>query len=453
MLCLMTLAGQGQADSSAAENDTTNQPGQVAMPSDTNNVALAIADTVDPQENDSLLVADYPDSAFFKAQNFAFNEEYDKADNILKKLNKTYPQNLDFWLFRARMNSWRKNYNPARRQVSRVIALDSSRTEAYKVLANVERYDEKYDTAIGICKYALKKIPKDEFFMVTQAQAEAKAMYYQDALKSVNKGLDAHPDNEELQDLKVFLLNQLFQEGIAVGAGIDYFTADFDPWINTMVQYGHFTNIGPLIGRVNMARRFGDLYGAQLEFDFYPRINRRQYFYLNAGWSPTAIFPLWRFGAEYYSMLPGSKHWEGSAGIRNLIFGVNNSTFMITGSLGYYWNDNYLQFRPFFINEEGGIGSSYNLVYRHFNKGMGDYWQLTAGFGNIPDQEIISVQGVVGRQITNLQNYYVGYAIQKIVSEKLYVRGDLKFTRQEKFSDPNNFLNIISMFVTLGYRM
>lgn len=82
-------------------------------------------------------------------------------------------------------------------------------------------------------------------------------------------------------------------------------------------ELSHRFDFGPVIGRVNQARRFGES-GTQLEVDAYPRIGRGMYLYANAGVSQQRIFPRQRFGAELYKNLPNAL--ETSLGFRQLNF-------------------------------------------------------------------------------------------------------------------------------------
>ena len=125
---------------------------------------------------------------------------------------------------------------------------------------------------------------------------------------------------------------------------------------------------------------------------------------------------------------------------------------MYTGSLGYYWKNEYISFRPFFINDMNGWGSTYNLLYRKFYSGMGDYFQITLGGGAVPDERIFAITNAINDNYL-LDNQYIGFAYQKLVSPKFYTRIDLVLTRQENFSQQNDYLNIITLGLTLGYRL
>lgn len=423
VLLLSTLAGQAQVSDTAV---TTGQ-------------------------GDTLVVSALPDSAFAQARELAFAEEYQKAEKILQVNLIRFPENNDYRLFLARVMSWQKKYDTARTLLQEVLERDSASVPAFDLLATVERYAGNYERAISLSDSGLKDRPKSEPLLTNKAQSQVGLLDYPEALTTVDSALQIHPDNKELQQLQLFLLNQLIAEGLAAGVGLDYFTRVNSPWLNGLLQYGKFTDVGMMIGRVNYARRFGDQ-GLQFEIDAYPQLGKGRYLYLNVGYSPSALFPTWRFGGEYFSML-GDTRLEGSLGFRHLIFSDTNQVTMYTGSLGYYFGDNFIQFRPFLIDQPQGWGSSYNFLYRHFMSGMGDYLQATAGFGFVPDERILNIGGVIGPDLYTLRSQYLGFAYQKLLNEQAYVRADLTLTNQEQFNNPGNFYQIISLFFTIGYRL
>ena len=151
-----------------------------------------------------------------------------------------------------------------------------------------------------------------------------------------------------------------------------------DPWQLISLEYLRRGTPGVLVARVNYANRF-DLSGLQYEVDVYPLIGERAYAYLNYGYSSDALFPEHRVGGEYFQGLPGG--WEVSAGVRHLRF--DESVTLYTGSIGKYWGNNWLSFRPWVRSLDGELSTSGRLSYRHFGPaGREDYWQVSVGTGS-----------------------------------------------------------------------
>lgn len=409
----------------------------------------AQTDSLDQAPEEDIYISSLPDSAFLQARNFAYDRDFEKARVILDFLVRNYPDNPDYSLFNLRTFIWDKQYDSARVLVQGILDKDSMQLTARELQAQIERYDGRYGRAIKLSEAGIRDFEEDEFFVVNKVQSLTENNQYRRALAYIDTAEKSYPSNKEISQVKTFLLNQFIADGVAIGGQLDYFTSDIRPWFGAFGQVGRMTENGVIVGRVNFGRR-QLRNGYQFEVDAYPRISKRRYFYLNAGYSPSSLFPLVRFGAEYFSMF-GESSWEWSAGLRYLDF-RSNQVRMYTGTLGKYWGNHYLNFRPFFINDRVGWGSSYNLLYRRFFSGQGDYFQLTAGAGAVPNQRIIEISSGLGLQTFNLSNQYLGLAYQRLVDEQYYARFELTFTRQENFAQPDDFLTLISLGLVIGYR-
>lgn len=420
--------------------------------------SFAQADSTETEESsgpDVFMISANQDSAFMQARDLAFDEKYRTSRKILGLLILEDPDNLEYRMFRLRTFLWEKKHDAARKEIPKEIAKDTNFITPYELQVLNEVYAKEYEDAIEYCDAGITRFPKNNLFFHTQkAQSYTSMNEYHEALDAVNAGQKNYPDNYELKQLKTFLLNQLIVEGVAVGVFTDIFTKNYNPWVYGFIQYGKLTNVGAFIARLNVAERnqeFLPSFGVQGEIDAYPRLGRKSYGYLNVGYSPSQIYPNFRFGAEYFSML-GNTSLEWSFGIRYLDF-LTNYVFMYTGSLGYYWGNNYAQFRPFVISDNFGYGVTFNFTYRRFFSGKGDFLQLIAGGGVVPDENVIPLLGN-NPDIENflLDNQYLGIAYQKIADENFYTRFDLVLTRQENFSTQTDYLGIITLGLTVGYR-
>jgi YaiO family outer membrane protein len=402
-----------------------------------------------------LEISSNTDTAFSQARELAYSEEYDASRKILNLLIYQNPTSYyQFKLFKARTLVWDGKHDVARNIIEEVILEDTTVIDIYRVRVDNEKFDKDFPMALRYSEDGIKRFPKDnEFFHVGKVQSMVAENTYHDALDAVNMALDSFPENKELNSLKTFLLNQLIVDGLAVGASMDYFSKIYSPWLFGFLQYGRQTKMGAFITRVNVAdRQYSNLasLGIQGEIDFYPRLTKTSYLYLNVGYSPSAIFPSFRFGGEYYAKL-GKSEFEGSLGMRYLDF-LTNVVIMYTGSIGYYWGNEYINFRPFFINDINGWGSTYNVLYRKFFSGKGDFVQVSFGGGVVPDERVLLFTFDASENY-RLDNQYVGIGYQKLVSAKFYSRFDLTITRQENFSEQTDYLYITSLGMTLGYRL
>lgn len=399
------------------------------------------------------LVTEYPDSAYGFATQKAFDKDYADARVMLRPLIKGYPDITYYQIFYARSFLWEGERDSCRQYTNDLLRKNDSLIPAYEVRALNERYAGQYRTSLRYSEEGLAKDSNALGLHLNKAQCQKALMEYHEALETVQKAkrLDPDGENNELKQLETFLLNQLFMEGLTVGLYLDYFSdGQPEPWVNGFVQYGHMTSSGPILARLNLAYQRLEEIGWQLEIDAYPRINQRQYFYFNLGFSGSDIFPNLRLGAEFFSML-GNSDFEVSGGIRYLDFGATQVN-MYTGSLGYYFGKNYAAYRIFIIPNEIGLGSSHNLVYRRIFGGMGDFLQLSAGFGFIPNQRILNLTTGDALQTFNTQNQYLGIAYQRIMNSEWYGRAELILSNQESFQVPDNFFRIVTIGGALGYR-
>lgn len=166
--------------------------------------------------------------------------------------------------------------------------------------------------------------------------------------------------------------------------GITYFdgrTAP-EPWHTASAELSRRTRAVTLVARATVAERFGRR-GEQFEVDAYPRISPRFYGYLNAGWSPSEIFPELRLGAELYANAGGGI--ELSAGARRLEFATRGVT-ILTGSVGRYAGNYYFSARPYVTPRDEGTSYSGTLLARRYFSGADSYATFTVGAGTAPTE-------------------------------------------------------------------
>ena len=408
-----------------------------------------------------LEISSNTDTAFSQARELAYSEEYDASRKILNLLIYQNPTSYyQFKLFKARTLVWDGKHDVARGIIEEVIREDTTVVDIYRVRVDNEKFDKDFPMALRYSDDGIKRFPKNnEFFHVGKVQSMVAENTYHDALDAVKVALDSFPKNKELKSLKTFLLNQLIVDGIAVGISMDYFSKIFNPWLFGFIQYGRQTKMGAFITRLNVADRqipnpLIASIGIQGEIDFYPRLTKNSYLYLNVGYSPSDIFPSFRFGAEFFAKF-GKSDFEGSLGIRYLDF-FPNIVVMYTGSLGYYWGNEYINFRPFVINDDNGWGSTYNFLYRKFYSGKGDFLQVTFGGGVVPDELTFLINSDNNADVIEnyrLDNQYVGIGYQKLVNAKFYSRFDLTITRQKRPTLKTEHIYITTLGMTLGYRL
>lgn len=207
----------------------------------------------------------------------------------------------------------------------------------------------------------------------------------------------------------------------------DHFDDDTKSWQFFSIEYQFKEPFSTIIPRVNFANRFTNS-GLQPEADVYLLLSEKNYFFLNTGFSDGKVFPKTRFAIEYYQIVPGN--FELSAGYRYLYFSPDKIN-IITASVGYYFSDYWLSFRPFFVNEPGRNNkSTFTLIGRRYFADAENYLSVKAGFGSYP------VSGNTQADFYRNDSKYFGIDYQFYILEKttlqlgfLYEKEDLRIDK------------------------
>lgn len=158
--------------------------------------------------------------------------------------------------------------------------------------------------------------------------------------------------------------------------------SELDPWHTVTGELSRKTAPVTLVGRATYARRFNED-GVQVEADAYPRISDRFYAYLNAGYSPSDIFPELRYGGELYGSF--GRGGEASLGARRLEF-ADDAVTIYTGSLGAYVRNYYLSVRPYITPQDDGTSRSGTILVRRYFADEDSHVTFTAGAGTAPTE-------------------------------------------------------------------
>ena len=171
---------------------------------------------------------------------------------------------------------------------------------------------------------------------------------------------------------------------IATDFGYTSFASGLEAWRTGSVSLSRRGSHGSVIGRLNVANRFGAT-GTQVEADAYPRLGNGRYMYLNAGWSGSSIFPGERLGAELYSNLPHA--WEASLGLRVLWFDESPVT-LFTGTVGKYTGNYWISVRPFVRTRDTGTSASAGPTVRRYTVDADNYLGGRVSFGSSPSDQV-----------------------------------------------------------------
>ena len=322
------------------------------------------------------------DELFADARSLAFSGKREEARKLCQIILERSPNYYDARLLMGRTYAWDGRYDLARNEIKLVVDAKPDYEDARDALIDVERWSGNLHDALQLCDTGLQKKPESQTLLYKKALVLESLHELKDATSIVNRLLTVNPAHPEGLTLRDRLRQSRQEYKVTLEYLYDAFDKTFDPWHQVSLSLSRQLPIGPVIGRVNVARHFGESAG-QYEVDFYPRIRTGTYAYLNAGYSPNSIFPEFRFGGEIYQTL--GRGFEGSFGLRHLRFSGEGVT-IYTGSVGKYYRNYWFSFRPYVTPSSIGASESFQGSVRRYFNDADNYVTVTVGSGSFPDE-------------------------------------------------------------------
>ncbi len=389
------------------------------------------------------------DELFAFAREKAFSGHREEARVLCRTILTRNPSYSDARILLGRTYAWDGRWEEARSEYRRVLEEKPEYKDALYALIDVELWNEKYQKALEIATTGLRLYPRDGELLLKKIRALKGLGLDEQALVALNTLEDVNPSLAEIALLRKSIGSSSMNNGIGINYASDRFSDKYDPMHYATVQVSRRTAYGSLFARFNYSTRFGT-HGSQVEVDLYPRIADGVYAYVNYGTSASALFPKHRAGGELYTKLPSS--YEGSLGLRYLFFGPLSSVTMYTGSLGYYFGNYWVSFRPYFIPNNAGLSKSASLTLRRYLADAENFFSLKAGAGFSADERTIqSSAGFAGKELFYLQSQSVGVGWQGSFATNYFLVATLDVTNQELGFDPGNYVVMYSL--SIGVRL
>ena len=322
------------------------------------------------------------DSLLLVARNNAFANNYSLAREQCDTILNHYPDYSDVKILKARIYSWEKNYEASKTILDKLIAEKPDNLDAFKAISNNALWANQSEDAVSYAEKGILIDPNNIELLLIKAKALVKLKNYKEAEKTIATIRQIQKDNEDaarlLEEIKILKRSNT----IAVYNLHDWFSEFYSQRNLLSLEYKRRTTLGPVLGRINYANRFG-LSGFQYEADFYPRLAKNISGYLNYGFSTdNALFPKHRIGAELFYGLP--KKITVSAGIRFMKF-TQTSLLTYTASGGIYTGKYWFGLRGYLTPTKQRTGGSTFLYARRFFKDDMNYVTLTLGQGISPE--------------------------------------------------------------------
>ncbi|MFC1729729.1 YaiO family outer membrane beta-barrel protein [candidate division KSB1 bacterium] len=331
------------------------------------------------------------------ARGYAFGGEREKARDVLYDILEYHPNHVDGLLLLGRTLAWDKMYDSARVELKKALAIKKYYKDAINALIDLETWSHNYGKAIYYIDHGLAAFPRNEEWLMKKANLLIKVGREEEARRVLSTILDLDP----LKTEAIELIKTMKKSSMLNAFLLDYAFEYFDkPWTRRWhligVGYKRNTKFGSLFGRIYMSDLvrnnevlFEKETGTQFEIEAYPKVAEKYYMYVAYAYSPDRLFPVHRSGVELFHSFP--LHFEGSLGMRFIEF-RNDSTaevkdiIIYTASVGYYYRSYWISFRPYITPETLGISQSYNLEIRKYLKSADNYFSLSLGIGNSPDE-------------------------------------------------------------------
>jgi YaiO family outer membrane protein len=387
---------------------------------------------------------DNVDEAFSRAQELAFDGKRAEARELCRAILEVSPGYHDVRILMARTYSWDGRYADARRELSIVLESNPSYKDAHSALIDNEIWAEDYSRAIQAAETAQRLFPNDVPILLKLATAYNEKLMEREAVTVLNRIDQISPGKREAALLREQVKLSALKHTATAAYTHDWFSDVFNPGHKAYLQLQRKTKYGPVIGRINIAHRF-EFTGLQPEIDFYPILSQNWYGYLNAGLTDNRLYPVYRFGAEVYRLLPFES--EASVGFRLLGFKTDR-VLIYTGSLSKYYDKYFFTVRPFFTPRDEGISTSINFIARRYFSTSDHYVSLLGGIGFSPEERrLLDEDG----EFVLLKSRYIGLNYYRPVRTDLIVFGEFTAGQQELRNQPDEFIGLFT--ITLGVQL
>lgn len=350
-------------------------------------------------------------------------------------------------------------------------------------LGRIHRFLNQKDSAAYYFNYVVNKNPryKEAFLYKTQLCLEQQDTAC--ARATLQKGLELHPNDIELEKLKIRYLATLGDETKTLAyleqlsakypkderlkaqilelklvansnrISIAYNYTGFNrsgvgPWNYTSLSFVRQRPGFSLIGRYSYANRvsYGKTKnsGSLFEIDAYVRLLPFSYSYFNIGTGNENFFPKVRL--SYSGFINWNGGWESELGMR-YNKSINNESYSGIAGLSKYIGNGFLNLRSFFRFNQKPY-PSFTVNYRYYGANRFNFWGTSIGYGTSPDEREVLPQL---EQRATLKAYKIGFSYSKVVYKQWIISTNTSFNRQEYFK--NKYQNELNISIQLQYQL
>lgn len=317
-----------------------------------------------------------PQDYLAEARRLATSSQRGEAIALLQERLAAKPGDLDARTLLGVIFSWEGRYAEARSELRRVLAERPGYYDAVAALTHVELWDDHPDAALSLAEAALRAKPDDPSLMLARARALNALNRVRESIDALDALLKVDPANEQATQMRERLVESQRSWAIGAGYGGDWFSDHRQAWSEQWLMLRRRTGVGSFILTGSRADRYDEV-DQQYELEAYPRLRPGTYMYLDAAWSPNAIwYPEYRAGAHLYQSL--GRGFEASLGYSRLGFGDGVDIYIM--SLSKYLGSWLLIGQVFVTPKEIGTNASYHAAFRYYYGGQ-QYFGLRYHYG------------------------------------------------------------------------
>lgn len=389
----------------------------------------------------SLCAQNTPDQLFANAKELAKKQSYNEAIAIVNQLVTLAPENKDYTFYLARLYFWNKNTAQAKVLLLSALKEVPLNSELLQFWIQLENHSANYQQVLDLATRGLKEFPADApIYLFQQANASHLLQKDKEALLILDQITPKDTNYKEAEYLKMTIL-QAKKNKISIGyLNTSFLKPAATSFQFTTLDYQYNLARNALIARLN----YGNMYNKtalQFEVDLYPKIGKKSYFYLNAGYSnASTIFPTLRLGAEFYHE---EKKITSSIGTRYLYFKTEN-VLLYTGHLGINWGELFVSYRPYVNNRNQDWFVSHILNFKKNFTKKESFLQLDLQYGTLPYFFYTS------DDFNRINAYRVGLNYKFRIKDHWFVQPIFMYEYEEYV--PSKFRNKYNMQLVLSKR-
>ena len=337
------------------------------------------------------------DSLHVQARAAAFDQKnYPLAVQLCEQALELQPDRAETRVFLGRVLAWQARYPLAQQTLQAVLDSSSTDLDARLALLDVLLWSSQYAMMESRAQEGLALFPNSLDLKYRLGLAQLNQGQAQKARVNFQAVANADPDFPKIQEQLSVLQNDLKDRKLRLTLGYERLAdtqtawqflvvdASLDPWRMAALEYEHPTRYGPLILRLTEANRFASS-GSQVELEAYPKLGQTRYGYIGFGVSAASIFPEWKGGLELFQDM--GHGFEASLGLRYLKVPLEGIT-VYTVSVGKYLGNFWLNARSFITPQSDVFSRSFNFLIRGYLADADQYWELSAGTGEVPDENL-----------------------------------------------------------------